>query len=63
MKLYFVIKDGKCPWTGYETFDDARDFANFILYVKWANAEIHDIQIKQLEADENGICRDYQGNN
>ena len=55
MKLYFVIKDGKCPWKGFDTFDDARDFANFILYVNWTS----DIEIKQLEADENGICRDY----
>lgn len=51
MKLYFVIKDGKCPWKGFDTFDDARDFANFILYVNWTS----DIEIKQLEADENGI--------
>lgn len=50
MKLYFVIKDGKCPWKGYDTFDDARDFANFILYVNLMS----DIEIKQLEADEEG---------
>ena len=60
MKLYFVIKDGKCPWAGFDTFDDARDFANFILYVNWMNVKVPNVEIKQMEADENGICRDYQ---
>lgn len=55
MKLYFVIKDGECPWTGYKTYDEARDFANFILYVNWMNAKVPNVEIKQLEADENGI--------
>lgn len=55
MKLYFVIKDGKCPWKGYDTFDDARDFANFCIAFNWTS----DIEIKQLEADENGLPLQY----
>ena len=59
MKLYFVIKDGKCPWSGYKTFEEARDFANFILYINWMQCKTPEVLIELKEADENGICRDY----